>query len=146
MPHYYPDSDQHPDSQVRVTPIRRCVSPGSQRRDKGTDFILTGFHQIHGIRYYVYQGQPDDGSSTEFTVDADVRLLRKYGIALQELPLLCRRLLEKQNPVASRNTVTFTEDLMKEQADARAALQRAAQAKKKIYRRVRVDHLERDPR
>jgi hypothetical protein len=107
---------------------------------------LTGFHQTNGIRYYVYQGQHDDGSSSEFTVGVEVRLLQKHGIGLQELPLLCRRLLEKQNPDASLRAVTFAEDLMKEQADQRAALKQAAQDKKKTYRRLRPAHFGRDRR
>ena len=137
MPDDYRESEYHPDSQLGNPTIRRCGSARSQHRDKGNDFILTGFHQLHGIRYYVYQGQHDDGTSSEFTVDADVRLLRKHGIALQELPLLCRRLLEKQPPDSSLKAVTFTEDLMKEQADQRAASKQAAQEKKKAYRRFR---------
>lgn len=135
MPNEYTDSEHRPDAPVRSTTTRRFGSPHSHHRDKGTDFVLTGFHQLQGIRYYVYQGHLDDGTSSEFTVDTDVRLLRKHGIALQELPLLCRRLLEKQNPDASLKAVTFTEDLMQEQADQRAALKLAAQAKKKTYRR-----------
>ena len=144
MPNDYLDSQSRPGSQVRTTPIRQSASPRTQHRDKGADFMLTGFHQLQGIRYYVYQGQREDGSSSEFTVDADLRLLRKHGIALQELPLLCRRLLEKQNPDASPKAVTFTEDLMKEQADQRAALKHAAQEKKKTYRRFRPAHVGRD--
>lgn len=142
MPGNHTDSEYRPDSEVRNTTIRRFPSR-SQHRDKGTDFMLTGFHQLQGIRYYVYQGRYDDGTSSEFTVDADVRLLRKHGIALQELPLLCRRLLEKQNPDSSLKAVTFTEDLMKEQADQRAALKQAAQDKK-AYRRFRPAHLGRE--
>jgi hypothetical protein len=140
------DSEWRLEPPVRATPVRRCPSPRSQHRDKNTDFIMTGFHQAEGIRYYVYQVQHEDGSVSESTVDADVRLLRKHGIALQELPLLCRRLLERQNSDASVRAVTFTEDLMKEQADQRAALKQAAQAKKKVYRRPRPSPFGRDHR
>src|SRR5581483_7798890 len=111
MPQDYPDPEYRSDSPVRATPIRPSASPQSQHREKSMVFILTGFHQAQGIRYYVYQGQHEDRTSTEFTVDADVRLLPKYNIALQELPLLCRRLLENEHPDASRPAVTFTEDL-----------------------------------
>lgn len=135
MPNDYTDSEYRPGSQVRTTTNRRCALPRSQPRDNGTDFMLTEFHELHGIRYYVYLGQHDDGLLSEFTVDADVKLLRKHGIALQELPLLCRRLLEKQNPDSCLKAVTFTEDLMKEQADQRAVLKRAAQEKKRAYHR-----------
>ena len=76
-------------------------------------FILTGFHQEHGIRHYVFQCPNNNGTSSEFTVEADVRMLRKYGIGLQELPLLCRHLLEKQNHGSPVRAVTFGEDLMR---------------------------------
>ena len=129
------DSQHRPDPQLRAPAIRDSTPVRSQHRDKNTDFIMTGFHQTDGIRYYVYQAQRPDGSLSESTVDADVKLLRKHGIALQELPLLCRRLLEKQDTHDALRSVTFTEDLMKEQADHRAALKQAAQDKKKTYRR-----------
>ena len=146
MPNDDTSSEYRSDSHGRIAAIRQPASARSQHRDKGADFVLTGFHQLHGIRYYVYRGHPHDGSLSEFTVDADVRLLQKHGIALQELPLLCRRLLETQNPDYSLKAVTFTEDLMKEQADQRAALKRAAQEKKTAHRRVRPAHLGRDHR
>lgn len=54
-------------------------------------------------------------------MDADIRLLRKYGIGLQKLPLLCRHLLEQQNAGSAARALTFSEELMKEQADRRGA-------------------------
>lgn len=140
MSNDYTDAECHPESHVRGPTIRRCTSPRSQHRNKNTEFTLTGFRQTNGIRYYVYQGHHCDGRASEFTVDAEVRLLQKHGIGLQELPLLCRRLLEKQNPDVSLRAVTFTEDLMKDHADQRAALKQAAQNKKKTYRRLRPAH------
>ena len=52
------------------------------------DFTLTGFRQERDIRNFTFRGDNDDRTHSEFTVAADVSLLRKYGIALQELPLL----------------------------------------------------------
>lgn len=138
MANDYIHSEWH--SVPHATTIRRSPSPRSRPRDKSTELILTGFREANGIRSYVYQCQHDDGSSREFTVDAEVKLLQKHGIGLQELPLLCRRLLEKQNPDVLLRTVTFTEDLMKEQADQRMALKQAARDKKKPYRRPRPAH------
>jgi len=105
------------------------------------DFTLTGFRQDREIRHFRFQATDDDRMRREFTVDADVGLLRKYGIALQELPLLCRRLLEK-NPL-SRETqvVTFSEDLMREHAEHCESLRRAAIEKRKSYRRPRSNRL-----
>ena len=146
MSNDYTDSEFPVESHAPGTTIRRCPSPRPQARDRSTNFILTGFRQTNGIRYYMYQAQHDDGSSSEITVDAEMRLLLKHGIGLQELPLLCRRLLEVQDQHASLRAVTFTEDLMKEQADQRAALKQAAQAKKKTYRRTRPAQFGQDRR
>ena len=85
----------------------------------------------------MFQCSNNNGTSSEFTVEADVRMLRKYGIGLQELPLLCRHLLEKPNHGSPARALSFGEDLMKEQADRRAALKQAALGKKKVYRRRR---------
>ncbi|HLK51253.1 MAG TPA: hypothetical protein VKT49_24085 [Bryobacteraceae bacterium] len=106
-----------------------------RHRDQNANFKLTGFHEAHGIRCFLYQCQQHDGSTTEFTVEADLGLLRKYGITLQELPLLCRNLLEKQSPGSALTAITFGEELMKEQADQRAAVKHAAELRKKHYRR-----------
>ena len=95
------------------------------------DFTLTGFRQERDIRKFTFRGGNDDRTHSEFTVAADVSLLRKYGIALQELPLLCLRLLEQQTPISSPEVVIFTEELIREHADQCAALKRAAEQRKK---------------
>ena len=142
MPNDHVDLElQQAGSQQPSAAFRRSPAPRSQHREKNTDFMLTGFHQEHGIRHYVFQCSNNNGTSSEFTVEADVRMLRKYGIGLQELPLLCRHLLEKQNPGSPVRAVKFGEDLMKEQADRRAALKQAALGKKKVYRRRRPEPL-----
>lgn len=124
-----------PSTKPRTATPRNGASSQSQNHRKTTEFVLSGFHEEAGIRYYLFQRPDDGGASIEFTVDADVALLRKYGIVLQELPLLCRHLLEKQDAGSPARAVTFSEDLMKEQADHRAAVKQAAQLKKKVYHR-----------
>ncbi len=129
----------------RSAPFRRPPTPRSTHRDKNANFILAGFHEEHGIRRYVFQSANDDGASGEFTVEADIGLARKYGIGLQELPLLCRNLVGKQDSVPSTNALAFSEDLMKEHADQRVALKEAAlQKKKKTYRNFRPANLRQD--
>lgn len=124
-----------PSAKPRTGTFRNGATSHSQNSRRTTDFVLSGFHQQDGIRYYLFQRPDDGGAAIEFTVDADVTLLRKYGIVLQELPLLCRHLLEKQDVGSPVRAVTFSEDLMKEQADHRAAVKYAAQQKKKVYHR-----------
>jgi len=73
------------------------------------DFVLTGFRQEANIRRFAFQRVAGDHSRTEFTVSADMSLLVKHKIPLQELPLLCRALLEDQQQTGPAKAVTFTE-------------------------------------
>ena len=97
------------------------------------DFMFTGFREDHGIRRYTFRGVSGDRTQGEFTVHADTVLLQKYGIPFQELPLLCRRLLERKQPNGPSEAVMFDEDLMREHADEREALKQNAQMHKKKY-------------
>src|SRR3954469_21550229 len=73
------------------------------------DFVLTGFRQDANIRRFAFQRVATDHSRTEFTVSADMALLVKHKIPLQEIPLLCRALLEDQNGSGPAKAVTFSE-------------------------------------
>src|SRR5580692_7425899 len=88
-------------------------------------FTLTGFTQDAGCRVFAYEGTGDDRIRIPFTVRADLALSRKYGIRLQELPLMCLGILERsvtdeagdpESPVPQR-ALTFTEDAMIRYAD-----------------------------
>jgi hypothetical protein len=94
-------------------------------------FILTGFHQDIEFRTFAFEGIAADRTRTEYTVGADLALSRKYGIRVQELPLLCRRLLERDEDAAKQHTLTFTEEDMRLHADTEAA--RASASKKKKW-------------
>jgi hypothetical protein len=97
------------------------------------EYVLTGFQQDNNIRRYAFQGIAGDRSRTDFTVNVDLSLIRRYEISVQELPLLCRHLLEEQVAEQDR-TVEFTEDAMRGHASIRAAAQLAAD-QKKVHRR-----------
>ena len=72
-------------------------------------FVLAGFgHSEHTRRYY-FDAVEKDQDRKRVTVSADVDVARKCGIALQELPLLCRRLLDEHPDAAS---IHFTEPEM----------------------------------
>jgi len=62
------------------------------------NLVFTGFRQDYSVRQYVFQSviQPYE----KFTVGADLNLVRKHNIPLQELPLLCRRLLEAKDGIS----------------------------------------------
>ena len=99
------------------------------------EFTMTGFNEESGVRRYKFKGTFVDRTSREFTVETDVALARKFGIGLQELPLLCRRLLEKDVERLNVSTIIFSEELMREHSDQCAAADRAAQEKRKAHRR-----------
>ncbi len=67
-------------------------------------FILTGFRQDMGFRVFAFERRETTRSRMEFTVKADLGLIRRYDIRMQELPLLCRSLLERSD-AASVNYV-----------------------------------------
>ena len=74
------------------------------------EFILTGFRQQHSVRLFAFEGIAEDRTRTQFTVGADLALIRKYDIRVQELPLLCRGLLERRTEGAQKRALTLTED------------------------------------
>jgi hypothetical protein len=77
-------------------------------------FIFTGFTQDMGFRVFAFEGVGLDRIRMKYTVRADLTLLLRYGIPMQELPLLCRRLLERGDVNGEeRGAVTFTEDEMR---------------------------------
>jgi hypothetical protein len=89
-------------------------------------FVLKGFTPETGFRVFTFDGVAEDRSRTEFKVRTDLSLIRTYGIRVQELPLLCRGLLERREEGGETRTLTFTEDEMRVYANGRAAEKEAA--------------------
>ena len=98
-------------------------------------FILTGFTQDREFRVFAFEGIAADRVRTAFTVRADLALSRTYGIRLQELPLMCRAILEHREEGEERNSLTFTEDAMRLHATNCIAARALAAQKKKAPRR-----------
>ena len=98
-------------------------------------FVLTGFTQDIGFRVFAFEGIAGDRTRTPFTVRMDLALSRKYGIRIQELPLLCLGLLERRDEGEQAHSMTFPEEGMRLHADTCAA-ERDAAAKRKSMRRV----------
>jgi len=113
-------------------------------------FILTGFTQDIGFRVFAFEGVAVGQIRTVFTVRADLALSRRYGIAMQELPLLCRSLLDRQDESAENDTsdessldkhaLTFSEEEMRACADKRASDRALAALKRKTPRRPVVEN------
>ena len=98
-------------------------------------FVLKGFNEVTGCRIFAFEGVGADRSRTDFTVKTDMSLVRRYGIRLQELPLLCRAMLErKHEDDLVERTFTFTEEDMGVFADSAAARALAAKQRKPARR------------
>lgn len=89
-------------------------------------YIFTGFRQADAVRQFAFDCVVDDRPSGRVTVGADLSLARKYHILMQDLPLLCRRLLETGDGLSPVSLI-FTEADM-------AAVQTAA-TKAVVYRK-----------
>jgi len=92
-------------------------------------FVMMGFDQVAGVRRYAFQSLVD-GTRIDYTVAVELALIPRYGIRIQELPLLCRALLERRGEGVEQRTLTFTEAEMRICADNVAAAQKSKPARK----------------
>lgn len=123
-------SNQFPSGQ------RSSVLPndsGNERRvvSKATkvQYILTGFTHELGFRVFAFELIGEDRVRTSYSVRADLALTKRYGIQVQELPLLCRSILEQRDGNDTQRAFTYTEDAMCLRANTRAE-EAAAQKRK----------------
>lgn len=100
-------------------------------RSAQVQFILTGFTQHMGFRVFAFERIGDDRIRTKCTVRADLALIRGYGIRIQELPLLCRSLLDRDDKGCGMQSFTFGEEEMRACANERAIARDAAASKRK---------------
>lgn len=98
-------------------------------------FILTGFTQDREFRVFAFEGIAADRVRSQFTVRADLSLSRRYGIRLQELPLMCREVLERREEGDQEHAMTFGEEAMHLHETNRIAARALAAEKKKSYRK-----------
>ena len=98
-----------------------------------TQYILTGFTHDMEFRVFTFEGVGEDRVRAAYKVRADLRLVRKYGIRIQELALLCRGILERRDGTDQQRVFTYTEADMCVRADACAS--QAASQKTKTHRR-----------
>lgn len=102
-------------------------------------FIIRGFSQVVGLRVFAFEGIAADHTRALFTVSADLSLTRRYGIRLQELPLLCRAVLEQCHDGGEKRAFAYTEAEMRLHAGAAAAREQAAR-QRKSQRRPAAGH------
>jgi hypothetical protein len=103
-------------------------------------FILVGFKQDTGSRVFTFEHVATDKVRTEFMIRADLALAQKHGIRLQDLPLLCRGLLERGGEEEQNRPSVFSEDEMRLHARHCAEVHDAAMLKKKAARRPLPPH------
>jgi hypothetical protein len=94
-------------------------------------FVLTGFTHDTGFRVFTFERIGEDRIRTKCTVRADLVLIRRYGIQIQELPLLCRSILDRREEGGEIPSLTFTEEEMRACASQRAAARAEAASKRK---------------
>jgi hypothetical protein len=95
-----------------------------------TQFVLMGFSQVMGSRVFAFQGVAADKTRTLYTVRADLALAQRYGIRLQELPLLCRAVLERCSEGTERRAFSYSESDMCLYANSAMEREQAAKIKK----------------
>lgn len=83
-------------------------------------YVFTGFTHQSGFRVFAFDSLGDNRVRTPYTVLVDLALIRKYGIRVQELPLLCRAVLEGRSEEEPQRTFTYTEADMSLRATASA--------------------------
>lgn len=98
------------------------------------EYVLTGFSFAAGKRVFAFDCVEKDRSRTEFRVTADLSLLRAHGIRVQELPLLCRGVLERRDPAEERKVFDYSELQMSEYASQKASREADAQLRKPVRR------------
>jgi len=96
-------------------------------------FLLTGFSQAAGIRIYAFEGRID-ARRIDYTVELDLALIPGYGIRIQDLPLLCRELLQQRAQPDEISSVVFTEQQMRSHAEKLAVARDEAEQRKKQAR------------
>jgi hypothetical protein len=112
------------------------IAKDSLKRSATMQFMLTGFTQDMAFRVFAFERMGSDRVRTKMVVRADLALIRRYGIQMQELPLLCRNLLERSDNGAETHTLTFSEDDMCLHAKDRATAKEAAASRRKPPRRT----------
>jgi hypothetical protein len=101
-------------------------------------FALMGFTNELSLRRFTFELVGSGPPRTTVVVVADMALVRKYEIPLQELPLLCVRLLESWTADAD-STAVLSEKEMIEHANRRREAKTLAEQKRHMYRAAKPD-------
>lgn len=97
---------------------------------------LVEFTHDEGFRVFSFDHRGEDNVPTRCDVRADLALSRTYGIRVQELPLLCRGLLDRKPEASGVQSLTFAESDMRASAGERDAARAEAAKKRKPWPRT----------
>ncbi len=103
-----------------------------------TSFVLREIGNERTARRFTFEVAGNGVARTSIVVAVDLDLARKYAISLQELPLLCLRLLERSP--SAENTVVFSEAEMVDHAKLRADA-KLSNDRKQMLRKKRTSAL-----
>jgi hypothetical protein len=98
------------------------------------NFVLREFHQVAEFRVFTFERIAADRSRSLFSVRADLALVRRHRIPLQELPLLCKGLLDQLCESEDNRIFVFTEVDMRVYADGVAGRAEAAKQRRPARR------------
>lgn len=121
-------------AKARTMLLLRRSEPLIRKETTKMRFVLTGFSHNAGLRVFGFEGVAADQTRTKFSVSADIALSGRYGIRVQELPLLCLRFLEQHDTGDKKRDLTFGEEDMCVYASNCAAEREAAQRKRSSRR------------
>lgn len=106
-------------------------------------FLYMGFaHKTTGIREYIFQGLVAGGVRKGLLVTTDVALLTKHHIQIQEVPMMCLRLLESTGETDPQLDLILTETDMLAHIRAKELAKEQAALSKKTRRSVDPENLE----
>ena len=97
------------------------------------EFVLKGFDQSDSLRRFVFETIDADRSRSTVVVTADLTLARRHSIQVQDLPLLCRQLLESLD----RSTIAGAELTLTEAGMAEVNRVAMAAVEERKSRKVR---------
>jgi hypothetical protein len=95
------------------------------------EFKLLGFSEVGAVRRFVFK-KAGDPTDPPFTVIADLALVRKFNVPLQDLPSLCARLLEARVEHLPATTLFVTDADLSVVAEANSAAAKVIADKKAI--------------
>lgn len=94
---------------------------GDNSKSGKTRFVITGFEDHQGFRAFLFDEVTPAHKRIPRTVRVDLEMARRHGIRIQELPLICCDLLDRQTSTELVYPLCFPEQAMIDFAAQQAA-------------------------